>query len=121
MVVGIDHTSIATDERDEGDGLRSRESEVAAGPVKAVAVPVHAAELPAGSIGHLAFEDRLEDVRIDGAGKAERFGALAGPGAGFPVGGIVPGVVAVALIVSDALRRRGDGPDRDDHQIQSTE
>ena len=76
-----------------------------------VAVPILAPELTSGSVGHLALEDGLERVGIDGTGEPERLGALAGPGAGVPVVGVVPRVVAVALVVGDALGGRGDGAD----------
>ena len=50
-----------------------------------------------------------------GTFEPERLGALAGPGAGLAVGGIVARVVAVLLVVGDALRGRADGADGGDH------
>ena len=78
-----------------------------------------ASELPSGPVEYLALQHRLEEVRIDRAGEAEVLRALAGPGARFPVGRVVPGVVAVPLVIGDALGRGRDGADRDDHHSQS--
>ena len=119
FVVSGDDAAIAADQGGERDRLGRGEGEVASGTVMDVALPVPASETIARSVGHLSREYVLERVRVDGTFEAERLGALAGPGAGVAVGGVVPGVVAVAFVVGHALRRRGDGADRDDHQIQS--
>ncbi|MDE0241045.1 MAG: hypothetical protein OXQ84_12770 [bacterium] len=101
--VGIGAAGIAADQRGQGDGFRGREGQVAAGPVDDFAVLAGTAE--PRPVRHPAFEDRGEDVRIDRAGQAERVGALARPGAGGAMIGIVPGVIAIPFVVADALGR----------------
>ena len=115
-VMGGDDPPVAADQGGERDGLRRGEGEVATGPVMKVAVPVLAAELSARPVGHLARKHVLEEIGIDGARQPQRLGASAGPDARFPVLGIVLRVVAVAFVVGDALRRRGDGADREHDQ-----
>ena len=82
-----------------------------------VAIPVAFAQMR--SVRHQAFEDRLEDAGIDRTRQSESFRALAGPGARFTMPWVVFRVVAVALIIGDALRRRGDLADRGYHRSRS--
>ena len=114
-VVDVGHAGVAADQRGQRDRLRGREGDVAAGAVEQLAVAVAAPELAPGAVGHLAFQDGAEDVRVDRTLEPERVGALACPGARLPVLRIVPGVVAVLLVVGDALGGRGDGADRGHH------
>ena len=114
-VVRRDDARVPADQRGERDGLGGREGDVAAGTVMQASVPIHASEPAAGAVRHLAGQHVAEGLGIDGALEAEHPGALAGPGAGFAVGGVVLRVVAVAFVVGDALRGGGDGPDRGDH------
>ena len=114
--VGLRDAGVAADQRGEGDGLRRGEGQVASRPVVEAAVLVPAAEPVSGPVRDLSRQHGLEYVGIDGTLEPERLGALAGPGAGLLVGGIVLGVVAVALVVADALGGRGDGADGDHHQ-----
>ena len=66
-VVGLDYSRIAADECEKGNGFRGREGEVASGPVMDAAVLAPAAEPVAGAVGHLSFQHRAEDVRVDRA------------------------------------------------------
>ncbi len=88
-----------------------------AGAVLDLAVLAAAAEL--GPVGNLALKDLAEGVRIDRACKPERRRAFAGPAAGLPVCRVVPGVLAIALVVGRALRRRRDDADRGYHRQAS--
>ena len=99
--------------RGERDRLRGREGDIAPGTVLDVAVLVPLPQLR--PVRHLAFEHRPEGLRVDRAGEAERVRALARSGAHGLVRGIVLRVVAVALEIADALRRRGDFADRSYH------
>ena len=114
-VMGVDDAPVAADQRGERDGLGGREGDVAPGTVDELAVPVPAPEFAPGAVRHLAFEHGPEDVRIDRTFEAELARAPAEPGARLPVLRIVLHVVAVLLVVGDALRGRGDGADRGDH------
>ena len=114
-VMGLDDAPVAADQRRERDGFGGREGEIAPGPVLQGPIGSPASELPSGAVGRLALQHRLEEVRIDRAGEAEVLRALAGPGARFPVGRVVPGVVAVPLVIGDrpgprTRRRRSRRP-----------
>ena len=113
-VVRLDDAPVAAHHRHQGDGLRRAQRHVPAGPVRDAAVEFLAPETAPAR--NLAFEDAPERLRIDRAGEAERFGALAFPGARLAVRPVVPGVVAVLLEIAHALRRRGDLADRGDHR-----
>ena len=114
-VVGVHDAGIAADQADERDRFGGREGEVAARPVRYLAVFPDAPETLPGPVGHMAFEHGAEDLGLDRAFEAELGRAAAGPGAGVAVLGIVLRVVAVALVVARPLRRRGDGADRGHH------
>ena len=118
-VMGVDHAPVAADQRRQRDGFWGREGEIPPGPVLQGPIGSPASELPSGPVEYLALQHRLEEVRLDRTGEAEVLRALAGPGARVPVGRVVPGVVAVPLVIGDALGRGRDGADRDDHHSQS--
>ena len=69
-----------------------------------------------GPSGTLPSRIALEHAGIDRARQAERLRALARPGARLAVRGVVFRVVAVALEIARALRRRGDRADRGYHR-----
>ena len=106
LVVRLDDPIVAAHHRHQADGLGRAQGHVPARTVRDAAVDLLAPETAAAR--HLAFEHRPETFGIDRAGEAERLGALARPGARFPVRAVVPGVVAVLLEIAHALRRRGD-------------
>ena len=114
-VVGVDDAHIAADERRQGDRFRGREGEVAARTVRDLTVLAAAPELAPGAVRHPAFEHRPERLGIDRAFEAGLGRARSGPGAGVTVAGIVLRVIAVALVVGDALGGRGQSADRGDH------
>ena len=115
-VVRFDDAPVATDERNERNRLRRRQRHVTAGAVLDIAFAIDAPELAPFAVRYLAGEHVFERLRIDFAHKAQLIRALAGPGARRLVIGIVLRVVAVALVVGDALGRRGDGADGRHHQ-----
>ena len=115
-VVRLDDALVAAHQRHQGHGLAGRQRHVAARPVRDAAVDLLAPE-PAPA-GNLPFEHPLERLRRDGAGEAQRLRPLAFPGAGFPVGRVVLGVVAILLEIPHPLRRRGDLADGRYHRMR---
>ena len=67
------------------------------------------------AVRHVAFQDPLEGGGVHWTRKPWRLGALPRPGARLPVRRVVPGIVAIPLVVAHALRRRGDDADRSYH------
>ena len=116
-VVGLYHARIASHECEKGNGFRGREGEVASGPVMDAAVLAPAPEPASRAVGHLSFQHRAEDVRVDRAREAEFLGALSRPGARLLMRRVVLRIVAVPLVIGRPLRRGGDGADRCDHLI----
>ena len=115
-VMGIDDARVAADERGQGNGFRGREGEVAAGAVLDATVLAAPPELGCPSRpARLPSSTALKIFGSTGPVSPSSSAPLAGPGAGVPVRGIVPGVVAVLLVVARALGRGGDGPDRGHH------
>ena len=112
--VGLGDARIAAGQRRQRHRLRGRKGKVAPGPVDDLPVLAGTAQLrPAG---HPALKDRRERDRVYRTLEPEGLRTLAGPGAGFAVFEVVLRVIPVALVITDALRRRGDGADRGDHQ-----
>ena len=103
----------------QGDRFRGGEREVASGAMIDRPILPRPSQPAAGSVRHRAFEDVCEDVGVDVSAQPQRLGALAGPAAAVRMLRVVPCVVAVPLVVGDALRGRGDCADRDDHHCQS--
>ena len=114
LVMRGDDPRVAADQGHQRDRLRRGQGDVTARPVVNVAVPVTAAELPPA--WNLTLEDRREGVGGDRTGQPKRRRALARPGARLTVRRIIPGVVAVALVVGDTLRRRRNLADRRYHR-----
>ena len=114
LVVRLDDALVAAHHRHQADGLGRAQRHVPARPVHDAAVDLLAPETapalacPGPDPGNLAFEHRPEALGIDRPGEAERRRALARPGAGVPVRGVFPGVIAIALEIAHTLRRRGD-------------
>ena len=118
-IVGGDRFSVAAEHRDQGHRLWGGEGQVPSRTVREGAVLLAAAEAPARAVRHGAFEDLLEDIRLDTAPEPQRLGAPAGPGAGIEVFAVPLRVVAVLFEIGHALRGRGDCSDGNDHQSQS--
>ena len=116
MVVRYRNPMVTTDQGGERDRLWRGQSDLAARPVVDVPVLVPSAEL--GPAWHLAFEYGGEGIGIDRTREAQGSGALARPGARLPVRRIVPGVVAVALEIGDALGGRCNLADRGYHRCR---
>ena len=112
--VGFHDPAVPAYQCRKGHRLRRGKCDVNAGTVMEFAVAVGLAQPP--PVRHMAFQHLLKRLGLHRAGQAHRFGALAPPGAGVLVGGVVLRVVAVLLVIADALGGGGDGADGGYHR-----